>query len=248
MKYEKRVSADGSETLYSKEYGECYHSLKDGAFKEALYKHVIPAFNLVQKPHLKILDICFGLGINTLTTLYYLEQQSITKSIQIFSPELDRELLTHLQTLCYPQELQSYLPLLDQLVKDGVYRSDNISIELYIGDARDYIKGLKNIDIVYQDAFSPKKNPMLWTVEYFKDIALLMNKEGVLTTYSIATPVRLALYEAGFRVYEMKPKDVRKITIASKSTLPLDEIDMERKKVLATAKPLRDNQFIKKDG
>ncbi len=241
MKYEKRISADGSETLYSKEYEECYHSIKDGAFQEALYKHVLPAFSLVPpKPHLRILDICFGLGMNTLTTLHYLQYQSATKSVTIFSPELDSELLLLLKDLRYPVQLQKYLPIIEQLVNNRVYKSDNISIELFVGDAREYIKTLGGIDIVYQDAFSPKKNPMLWTVEYFNDIASLMNEDGVLTTYSIATPVRLALYEAGFRIYEMQPKGVRKITIASKSILPLQEIDMEQKKLRATAQPLRD--------
>ena len=240
MKYEKRVSADGSETLYSKEYGECYHSVKDGAFREALYKHVKPAFSFVNKPHLRILDICFGLGINTLTTLYCLEHQSQVESVEIFTPELDRELLASLKDLRYPPKLEKYLPILDRLIEDKVFKSDNVSIELYIGDAREYVKVLKEIDVVYQDAFSPKKNPELWTVEYFEDIAKKLTQDGVITTYSIATPVRLALYEAGFRVYEMEPEQVRKITIASKKDLPLKEIDMQRKKQLATAKPLRD--------
>ena len=240
MKYEKRVSADGSETLYSKEYDECYHSVKDGAFREALYKHVKPAFSLVKKSHLRILDICFGLGINTLTTLYYLEQQTTISSVEIFSPELDSDVLTILYNIHYPPQLTNYLPILYQLIENKVYKSDNVSIELFIGDAREYIKRLKNIDVVYQDAFSPKKNPELWTVEYFEDIAKILTQDGVITTYSIATPVRLALYEAGLRVYEMQPEHVRKITIASKKDLPLKEIDMQRKKQLATAKPLRD--------
>ncbi len=240
MKYEKRVSADGSETLYSKEYGECYHSVKDGAFREALYKHVKPAFSFIKKPHLRILDICFGLGINTLTTLYYLERQSQVKSVEIFTPELDEQLLASLKGLRYPPQLEKYLPILDRLIKDKVFKSDNVSIELFIGDAREYVKGLKVIDVVYQDAFSPKKNPELWTVEYFEDIAKILTHEGVITTYSVATPVRLALYEVGLRVYEMQPEHVRKITIASKKELPLKEIDMQKKKQLATAKPLRD--------
>lgn len=240
MKYEKRVSADGSETFYSKEYDECYHSVKDGAFREALYKHVKPAFSLVKKSHLRILDICFGLGINTLTTLYYFQNQSDVKSIEIFTPELDWELLVNLKNLRYPPELEKYLPILEQLIKDKVYKSDNVYIELFIGDAREYIKKLKHIDIVYQDAFSPKKNPELWTVEYFKDIATILNGDGIVTTYSIATPVRLALFEAGLRVYELQPEYVRKITIASKNHLALHEIDMYKKKLMATTKPLRD--------
>ena len=56
---------DGSFTIYSPEYNEHYHSLKDGALKESLYKHIIPAFEHVQElSEVNILDICFGIGFN----------------------------------------------------------------------------------------------------------------------------------------------------------------------------------------
>ena len=241
--YELKISADGTYTLYSKEYDECYHSLRDGAFREALHKHVIPAFSLVEKDELAILDICFGLGINTLTTLYYFyECQRKVQKLCIFSPELDNTLLQKLYNFSYPVQLQPYLPILFELLEKKRYKNSKLYIELYIGDAREYIKRLSHIDIVYQDAFSPKKNPLLWTMEYFEDIARLLNPTGVLTTYSIATPVRLALYEAGFRVYEKEIEGIKKITVASKAKLPLQEIDMQKKRQLATSVPLRDSK------
>ena len=242
--YERRKSADGSYTLYSKEYDECYHSLKDGAFREALYKHVEPAFSLQSKSHLRILDICFGLGINTLATIYYLlEKQDRVSSVEIFSPELDTDLIKQLRSFSYPPQLERYRYILEYLIENGMYRSENITIELFFGDARAYIKGLGGIDVVYQDPFSPKKNPTLWTVEYFKDIAKIMDKEGILTTYSIATPVRLALYEAGFSVYEKELEGVKKITVAAFKKLPLKKVDMELKKTRSTSSALRDEDI-----
>ena len=43
-------------------------------------------------------------------------------------------------------------------------------IEVFIGDARKYIKSLKpnSFDIVFQDAFSSDVNFELWTKEYFE--------------------------------------------------------------------------------
>ena len=38
------LSNDGTFTAYSKEYDEHYHSTKDGALNESLFKHVIPTF------------------------------------------------------------------------------------------------------------------------------------------------------------------------------------------------------------
>jgi len=243
MKYELRQSADGSLTLYSKEYGECYHSLKDGALTEALRKHVLPAFELVRKPHLRILDICFGLGINTLATIDHFMHQESVRSLEIFSPELDADLLATLADFRYPARLMPYRRVIEELVERGEYRDENIRIELYVGDAREYVKRLRDIDVVYQDAFSPKKNPSLWTLEYFCDIAALLSEDGIVTTYSIATPVRLAMHEAGLRVYEMEPQGTKKITIASKRELPLTPIDMEAKKRRASAKVLRDEEL-----
>ena len=242
MGYELKKTEDGSFTLYSEEYDECYHSLKDGAFREALYKHVLPAFELVKKPRLKILDICFGLGINTLTTLYHFFEQKETERIAIYSPELDSRLLRLLPRFRYPKELEPYTPIIFELIENKVYKSDNIEIELFVGDAREYVRRLDEVDIVYQDAFSPKKNPALWTLEYFRDIHKILSDEGVLTTYSVAAPVRLGLWKAGFRVYEAYPEGLKKITIASKRALDLKEIDMEKKAKLTTSAPLRDER------
>jgi len=43
---EKILTNDGTATLYSKEFDESYHSQKDGALRESLEKHIIPAFKV----------------------------------------------------------------------------------------------------------------------------------------------------------------------------------------------------------
>lgn len=92
---------------------------------------------------------------------------------------------------------------------------------------------MKNVDIkfdiIYQDAFSPKKNPLLWTKEYFENIRDISSDDAVLTTYSTATPVRMALWENGFKLYEPESNNVRSGTIASLKDLNLSPIDMELK-------------------
>lgn len=112
------------------------------------------------------------------------------------------------------------------------YKDDNLEIELFIGDAREYIKDLDSIDIVYQDAFSSDVNSELWSVEYFKDIYSICSKDSILTSYSIATPVRLSLYEAGFEIYEINPTGRMKQTIALKKKKEFNGkyIDMQLKK------------------
>ncbi|MFA7069372.1 MAG: MnmC family methyltransferase [Sulfurimonas sp.] len=237
------LSADGSYTAYSKEYDEHYHSTKDGALSESLNKHIIPAFKLQShKKTLNILDICFGLGFNTLATLYYAKKIGYRGVVNIYSPELDERLLLSLKDFIYPKELEPFKSILYSLVEDGLYRDDSVNIELFVGDAREYIKGLKDIDIVYQDAFSPKTNPMLWTQEYFSDIKKLIKNDGIITTYSTALATRLALYQNLFKIFLNQGESFRNATIASLSKIDgFKEVDMAHKlKCNPDAKALRD--------
>ena len=197
------LSADGSYTAYSSEYNEHYHSTKDGALNESLFKHIIPAFKLKQnQKELNILDICFGLGFNTLATIYYAKKIGYRGEINIYSPELDKALVSSLVNFIYPKEFDEFKDIIGVLSKNGIYKDKNLNIEIFFGDAREYIKKLppKIIDIVYQDAFSSSVNPKLWSLQYFMDIENLLKNDGILTTYSTALPVRQQLDENGFKV------------------------------------------------
>ncbi len=241
-------SEDSSFTAFSVNFNEHYHSTKDGALHESLQKHVLPALTLLSdKEELTILDICYGLGFNTLATLYYLKKHSITKKIRIFSPELDAELVASLNTFPYPEEFTFLKPIIEAISKNNRYEDENLFIEIFIGDARAYLRDCKEqFDIVYQDAFSPLANPVLWTREYFSDIARLIRDDGVVTTYSIALKTRLALYENGFSVYLNQGEGFRKATLASKGVLNgFEKVDMEHKiKCNPDVLPLGDKDIL----
>jgi tRNA U34 5-methylaminomethyl-2-thiouridine-forming methyltransferase MnmC len=217
------LSEDGSYTAYSKEYGEHYHSTKDGALYESLVKHVHPAFAIKEaQDEINILDICFGLGFNTLSTIYYHRKNSLTSKLNIFSPELDSSLVKSLKNFTYPKEFEEFKDIIYELSERGIYSDENLHVEIFFGDAREYVRGLcpKKFDIVYQDAFSPSSNPLLWTKEYFCEIKNILKEDGVLTTYSIALATRLALYENGFNIYINSGDGFRDATVAS-----LGEVD-----------------------
>jgi tRNA U34 5-methylaminomethyl-2-thiouridine-forming methyltransferase MnmC len=238
------LSDDGSYTAYSKEYDEHYHSTKDGALNESLFKHVVPAFKIKQDfSEINILDICFGLGFNTLTTLYFYKKNNLKSKLNIYSPELDSKLVESLINFTYPKEFEEFKDIIIKLVKEGKYDDGTFKIELFLGDAREYVKRFKNrFDIVYQDAFSPSTNPVLWTKEYFSDIKNAMKEDGVLTTYSTALATRLALHENGFNVYINSGEEFRNATVASLSKVEgFKEVDMQHKiSCNPDAKPLRD--------
>ncbi|MDD4855679.1 MAG: MnmC family methyltransferase [Sulfuricurvum sp.] len=225
-------SEDGSYTAYSAQYDEHYHSTKDGALNESLKKHVEPAFALhCDKEHLKIIDICFGLGLNTLATLYYRDTYFPNMTLEIYSPELDGELVASLVDFPYPEIFEPYRNVIADLAASGEHEDDRTRITVEITDARVAMRELAGIwNVCYQDAFSPSSNPALWTREYFADAARLMGDEGIVTTYSMALATRLALYENGLNIYLNQGERYRTATVASARELEsFEKVDMEHK-------------------
>lgn len=242
------LTEDGTPTLYSSEFDECYHSTRDGALKESLHKHILPAFTLSEtnQEELVILDVCFGLGYNTLATLLHLKTHPIPARVKIYSPEFDRELVASLERFDYPEAFSPFRHVIASLARTGRYADERIEISILFGDARETIPQIPlPVDIVYQDPFSPKKNPLLWTREYFADLRRIASEDLILTTYSSATPVRMGLYENGFLLYEAPGSEVRRGTIASLKPLDLAPIDMELKKERnPSAASLKDADFL----
>jgi len=245
LRHEKELvpTDDGSVTLYSKEFNESYHSPKDGALNESLQKHVLPAFDLHQdKSHLTILDICYGLGYNTLATLYHVKKKRLPVRVHIISPEFDEALVRSLKGFDYPSEFEAFKPIIHAISENFYYEDEQFKIEVLIGDARKTIPSLNagrltlnandvKFDIVYQDAFSPKVNPLLWTKEWFADIKALCSDDAVLTTYSTAVATRMGLYENGFVLHAFDAPNTRRSLIASPRKIEsLEWIDMELKK------------------
>ena len=240
------VTQDGSQTLFSTQFNESYHSTKDGALHESLEKHVKQALAFFkEKEELMILDICFGLGYNTFATIYYMKKEGLNQKVHILSPEFDEGLVRSLKYFYYPPEFDALQPIIQAVSENLFYEDEQFKIEVLIGDARERIPQIqKKVDIIYQDAFSPKQNPLLWTKEYFEQVRAICGEDAVLTTYSVATSTRLALWENGFHVFAQQAQGVRDFTIASLRLLPLQEIDMELKKSRnLEAKSLRDEEY-----
>ena len=178
---------DNSFTFFNEEFQEHYHSIS-GALEEANKKFIEP---LELKDGMTILDICFGLGYNTLAAI------EKYKNLKIIALENDPNILEELQRI----ELKGKFEIIKKLTKEKYYKDENYEITLILGDAKETIKQVKDkVDIVFLDPFSPKKNPELWTKEFFSDIYSIMKKESKLATYSCAGQVRRNLKEVGFKI------------------------------------------------
>jgi tRNA U34 5-methylaminomethyl-2-thiouridine-forming methyltransferase MnmC len=174
-----------------------------------------------------------GLDITHFLLFIICLQNNLDVKLNFYSPELDGNLVNSLETFEFPKEFENIKHIINSVAKTYKYEDEKIKIEVFIGDARDYIKSLKpnSFDIIYQDAFSSDVNFELWTKEYFDDIYKLCKNDSIMSSYAIATPIRLSMYEAGFFIYENRPVK-RKITLAFKQKQDLIEkyIDMELKK------------------
>ena len=238
-------TSDGSYTMYSEEFSQHYHSCNEGALNESLQKHIIPALSYHKnKQTLQILDICFGLGYNTLATLYYIKKNNLSINLDIYSVEFDTKLLHSLKDFTYPSEFNEFKDIIKALSEDFYYKDDNLSISIYNGDAREYLKNSDiKVDVVYQDPFSSDTNKSLWTKEYFALIKQLLSDDAIITTYSIATPVRLAMWENDLSIYEIKHEKKRSTISLSKKQIDKNYkyIDMVLKQQRnTTAKALSD--------
>ncbi len=133
-------------------------------------------------------------------------------------------------------------------VSAGEFSSPSCSIVLLRGDAREAVQTLESstIDTVFHDPFSPAKNPELWTVDFFKHIHRVIRPGGVITTYSSAQHIRMALMEAGFTIGKgPSVGKKREGTVATISgpiqKLPEEEIKTLRRSVSSV--PYRDSSL-----
>jgi len=173
------------------------------------------------------------------------------QKITIYAPEFDETLVSSLDSFDYPEAFGTLRPVIKALAADGRYEDERWRIHVLFGDARKIIHTItRPVDIVYQDAFSPAKNPLLWTREWFADLRAMCTGDAILTTYSVAASTRMGLHENGFRLYEYRPKGARKSLIASPAPLRgnlegLTPIDMELKiRRNPKAASLRDDEIL----
>ncbi len=220
-------TADGSISAYNDVYNDYYHDQK-GALLESIYKHISPAFHIIDKPSLRILDLCFGLGYNSLLSLVFAKKRNI--KIEIYSVELDLPLLESLYDFPYPKIISSYLnvhSIIDAVNNDTHFVDSNVKLSVFRGDAVKFIQTLdcNFFDIVYQDAFSPSKNHLLWDKNHFLSLYRILSDRGVITTYSSSQDIRNIAQRYGFNVFNMKFANFKNGTLFTKNIDIVNDLD-----------------------
>ena len=196
-----KTTGDGSHSIYNQTLDEHYHSTQ-GAVAESMHVFIENGLKLISKKKINILEVGFGTGLNALLTYQY----SARNSLDINYIGIEKYLLS--ETFVSKLNYSSLLPVDNnvflQLHKNQISKPDispffhlkKINTDINNVDFRT----LPYIDLVYYDAFSPSKQPELWTENIFKKIYDKMNTGGLLTTYSSAGIVKKSLRNVGFTV------------------------------------------------
>ena len=228
--FKNTITSDGSFTMYSNQYKQYYHNIKEGALTESIAKYVIPTMKYVKSynlKHLNIYDCCFGLGYNTLATIYYVLKYNIDITINFYSPELNGNLVESLKNFPYPKEFDTLQYIIDDISNMLYFKNNQFYITVSIENARDYVKTLQDINIIYQDAFSSNTNCELWTKQYFEDVYSISTTNCMICTYSISSNIRLSMSECGFEIYEFDSQQVNRQTIALKYKQTLHDMKLK---------------------
>lgn len=192
------ITEDGSTTLHSQRFDESCHSTS-GA-REETRVHYLEGCRvhelLTQHSHVHLLEVGFGTGLGWQETLKLAQKVSAT-FLTFVSLELDEELVKW----ALPQATRH------QADERVWYQQDfgHAQLKVIIGDARValplWINHLEKFHAIYQDAFSPRKNPTLWTTQWFELLGKLSHPGARLSTYSASISIRKALHAAGWGVY-----------------------------------------------
>ncbi|WP_419172070.1 tRNA (5-methylaminomethyl-2-thiouridine)(34)-methyltransferase MnmD [Halobacteriovorax sp.] len=203
--YQAVTTDDGYITLHSGHFDENCHSTA-GALEETLYNYVegCSVLERAQASSITILEIGLGVGLGILAT--FESTKDIANKIKFITTEIDPELANWVISQASIGKHISNLEKNKEFISFNL--RENFQVKILLGDARETIKNLDlediKIDCIFQDAFSPTKNPTLWTKEWFRNLRSLCNKDSVMTTYSASVKIRKAMLEAGFIVTNMK--------------------------------------------
>ena len=226
--YQIIETADGSYAIYSSEYDENSHS-DQGARSETLYNFV-EGCDLSTKwneAKCSVLEVGFGIG-NGLAVTYdkwkdYISntsKDSEKKIVHFYTQEIDPQLVDYaLKVGPYAEDLIDFnqTDTFEYLAK---FKGNEFKLDLLLGDARDTIAVIPeaSIDAIFQDAYSPGKNPTLWTKEWFSDLYQVAAEDCVMSTYSASARMRKAMVMSTWKVYNKKGfSKKRSMTIALKS-------------------------------
>ena len=198
---------------HSRQFDDVYFSREDGLGET---RHVFLAINdlaarfaaLPAGGRLVIGETGFGTGTNFLCA-WQLFSQTAPRDARLHFVSVEKHPLSHAdlqRALALWPELAPWAePLLEQYVAvhPGFQRivldGGRVVLTLLIGDALEMLPQLDaRIDAWFLDGFAPAKNPEMWNLPLYQQLARLSAPGATLSTFASTGYVRRGLVEAGF--------------------------------------------------
>ena len=206
-------TADGSWTLRHPVHGQACHSL-GGAWTEALERYARPC-RVAQLARergagapVRVLDVGTGLGLNLAAALA--EAVGAGGRLEALTLELEPGVLDAALALGAAPGAAGpwHAAVLDALARArrGAGRAElapGCELRLLLGDGRATLPAeplAAPFDAAFLDPFSPRVDPALWQADFLAEVGRRLTPGGLLSTYSSAFSVRLALRRAGLAV------------------------------------------------
>jgi tRNA U34 5-methylaminomethyl-2-thiouridine-forming methyltransferase MnmC len=263
--YELTALANGTMSVRSLADGETFHPVVGPiAEAEALY---VEQLGLRQRlatagRELVIWDVGLGAGGNACTALRRLGEQDVSGRVRLISFdrtfEALRFALQHAEALIYPAGFEEAIEeLLEQHRVRFKHGGLDIEWQVHAGDFPAFIseaasgaRPLPSPDVIFFDAYSPARNPGMWTLPLFKNVfrCLEPRRSCALATYSRSTIARVSLLLAGFFVGAGDPiAEKEETTIAANDLAliehPLNARWLQRARASHSAEPLHSDKY-----
>ena len=213
------TTEDGSTTVYVPDLEEHYHSIH-GAIRESMHVFIQNGLLASGCRDAKIFEMGFGTGLNALLTCLEAPRRDIKihyDGIEAFP--LDADLVQELN-------FAKFLPGPAHDVFHAIHACEwershsmnkNFSIRKIKGDIQSFSPS-DRYDLIYFDAFNPRVQPELWSLEIFRKMHGMLRPGGILTTYSASGMVRRNMRDAGLHVEKRHgPPGKREMLLATRS-------------------------------
>jgi tRNA U34 5-methylaminomethyl-2-thiouridine-forming methyltransferase MnmC len=260
--------ANGGKTLFSASYGEKMHpGLGPAAEAELLYVRQLQICERMKNGggEFVIWDIGLGGAANAIAALN--ATKNIPGKLRIVSFDNTEEplefALKNAADLQYPIGYEKQLGGLLN-AKQATFQNENCAVEweFHLGDFPALLKSKLQIGncklempaphAIFFDAFSPAKNPAMWTLPVFENLFRTLDpaRPCALTTYSRSTLIRSTLLLAGFFVGVGHATGMKEETTIAANSLdliaePLNSRWLERAMRSDSAEPLRGPAYIR---
>ena len=202
---------DGSATLFVPELNEHYHSTK-GARTESQHIFIDMGLKASSATTPRILEIGFGTGLNAWLTLEEAERSRrniLYTGLELYPREWQTiEQLGYIsndEQLTTTARQQPAIELFKQLHtspwEKDVQLTPHFTLRKVETDVNKWVENReRTMSNINDSVTAPEKQPEMWSQELFNRLYVLLDRDGILTTYCAKGVVRRMLQTAGFTV------------------------------------------------